>query len=685
MNKKMSVLFGLIVIASMLLSACGTSTVQTQVVTQVVNKVVTQVVNQVVTQVVETVVTATPPPATSSFDKAPDPTTLTVAYADDAATLDPSLAYEGSSFQIIANVMEGLIIFKRDDASTFVPELATEVPTVENGGISADGKTYTFKIRKGVKFSNGDELLVDDVAYSWERALLQSDPNSAAWMMLEAIMGYSDTDDVTQNIDGGKYAGDRAALIANAKPEDLKKACEDVKARFSVDTTANTFSVTLPDSYGPFLAIIARPWAYILDQKWATAQGDWDGSCDTWQNFYAPGQEGSKLGKVIMGTGPYVLNHWTPESEWVLDANPNYWRTADNPVWDGGPSGVAKIQHIVHKTVPEWGTRFAMFQTGDVAMADVQPANYTQVDPLVGETCDNATQECKATANPNGALREYPNLAFPDRADIFMNQKINTGSTGTNPYIGSGKLDGNGIPPNFFSDIHVRKAFAYCFDYDTYIAEGQNGDGVRDSSAIIQNMLGYNKDQEMYPFDLAQCKAEMDQAWNGEVAKNGFRIQAVTATGYPMFQTVLAILQADLAKVDKKYKIEIVTLPWASYLASFRATQLPIAVSDWTEDFHDPHNWVQPFLIGTYATRQGFSDDFKNIFRPLINQALHEPDTQKRAELYFQVGKLQHDNVPEVTLSQRGERTYIARWVKGYFYNPVADIYFYAFDLAGRQ
>jgi len=112
-----------------------------------------------------------------------------------------------------------------------------------------------------------------------------------------------------------------------------------------------------------------------------------------------------------------------------------------------------------------------------------------------------------------------------------------------------------------------------------------------------------------------------------------------------MFQTALAILQADLVKVDKKYKIEIVTLPWASYLAAFRATQLPVAVSDWSEDFHDPHNWVQPFLIGTYATRQGFSDDFKNIFRPLITQALHEPDSQKRGDLYFQVGKLQHENV----------------------------------------
>jgi peptide/nickel transport system substrate-binding protein len=683
MNKKLIALFGLIVIASMILSACAAPTTPSTPVVQ--TQVVTQVVNQVVTQVVTQVVEATPQPATSGFDKAPDPTTLTVAYADDAATLDASLAYEGSSFQIIGNVMEGLITFKREDASTFVPVLAMEVPTVQNGGLSADGKTYTFKIRKGVKFSNGDELSVNDVAYSWERALLQSDPNSAAWMMEEAIMGYSDTDDVTQNIEGGKYAGDRAALIANAKPEDLKKACEDVKAHFSVDTAANSFSVTLPEAYGPFLAIMARPWAYVYDQKWAVAQGDWDGSCDTWQNFYAPGQEGSKLGKVIMGTGPYMLNHWTPETEWVLDANPNYWRAADDPMWDGGPSGVAKIQHIVHKTVPEWGTRFAMLQTGDVGWAEVPLANFTQVDPLAGEICDNTTQECKAGADPNAPLRKFPDLPNPDRADIFMNQNVKTGSGGTNPYIGSGKLDGNGIPPTFFSDIHVRLAFAYCFDYDTYIAEGQNGDGLRDSSAIIQGMLGYNKDQEMYPFDLDKCKAEMGQAWNGDVAKNGFRIQAVTATGYPMFQTALAILQANLAKVDSKYKIEIVTLPWASYLAAFRATQLPIAVSDWTEDFHDPHNWVQPFLIGTYATRQGFSDDFKDIFRPLINQALLEPDTQKRAELYYQVGKLQHDNVPEVTLSQAGTRWYVQRWVKGYFYNPVGDVYFYAMDLAGRQ
>jgi peptide/nickel transport system substrate-binding protein len=94
-------------------------------------------------------------------------------------------------------------------------------------------------------------------------------------------------------------------------------------------------------------------------------------------------------------------------------------------------------------------------------------------------------------------------------------------------------------------------------------------------------------------------------------------LQGVTATGYTMNQTALAILQSNLRSINPKYQLEIVTLPWPSYLASFRAGLLPIAVSGWTEDYHDPHNWVQPYLIGTYTTRQSISEELKDIFRPL--------------------------------------------------------------------
>ncbi|MCJ7622851.1 MAG: ABC transporter substrate-binding protein, partial [Anaerolineaceae bacterium] len=446
------------------------------------------------------------------------------------------------------------------------------------------------------------------------------------------------------------------------------------------------FDVTLAQPWGPFLPIISRPWAYVIDKEWAAEVEDWDGSCDTWQNFYAPGQEATKLAKVIMGTGPYTLDHWTPDVEWVLVAKDDYWRADGDEMWPGGPSGNANISRVVHKTVPEWGTRFAMLQTGDAAWVNVPLANRPQVDPLVGEICDNATGECTPTDNPDGPLRMFKDLVNNARTDIFLNFNVKTGASGMSSYTGSGVLDGNGIPPDFFSDIHMRKAFSYCFDYDTYIAEGLNGDGRRNNGVIVLDMLGYNPDQEMYPFDMDKCKEELELAWDGKVAEVGFRVQGVTGTGYTANMTALAILQANLRSIDPNYNLEIVTLPWASYLAAFRAALLPIAVSGWTEDYHDPHNWVQPFLIGTYATRQNFPEEFKDLFRPLIEQAVIEPDEDVRAELYYQLAEIRYENVPEVNLAQAGSRHYEHRWMNDYFYNPVSDdYYYYGFNLAGNE
>jgi peptide/nickel transport system substrate-binding protein len=321
--------------------ACGATPepqVIEKIVTQVVEKTIVEtvmvqgtpeIVEKVVTQVVEVEVEkqVTAVPEVITFDQAPDPTTLTLVDNADIAMLDPHLAYEGSSYAAINNIIEGLVFYNRESASEFVPWLAEEVPTVQNGGLSEDGLTYTFKIRDGIKFANGNDLTPEDVAYSWERALLQSGPNSGQWMMIESIMGWS-SGDITEPIAEGEYAGDRDGLIANASPEELVAVCEEVKSRFAYDDEAGTFTVTLPQAWGPFLPIISRPWAYVIDKEWTIEQGDWDGSCDTWQNFYAPGAEDTKLARIINGTGPYVLDHWTPDEEWVLVARDDYWRGA---------------------------------------------------------------------------------------------------------------------------------------------------------------------------------------------------------------------------------------------------------------------------------------------------------------------------------------------------------------------
>ncbi len=89
---------------------------------------------------------------------------ITVVYKDDLATLDPAIGYDWTNWPAIKMVFDGLLDY--DSGTTIQPRIAETLPTV-----SADGLVYTFKLRKGVKFSNGRELVADDVVYTITRVL----------------------------------------------------------------------------------------------------------------------------------------------------------------------------------------------------------------------------------------------------------------------------------------------------------------------------------------------------------------------------------------------------------------------------------------------------------------------------------------------------------------------------------
>jgi peptide/nickel transport system substrate-binding protein len=256
---------------------------------------------------------------------------------------------------------------------------------------------------------------------------------------------------------------------------------------------------------------------------------------------------------------------------------------------------------------------------------------------------------------------------------------------GVNPYIGSGKLDGNGIPPDFFADIHVRRAFNYCFDYETFISDAQNGEGVRNNGPIILGMLGYNPDGPMYPFDLDKCEEELALAWGGVLPDVGFRVQMAFNTGNVTRQTAAAILQSNLRSINPNYQIEIIGLPWPTMLRSFRAGQLPLVASGWIEDIHDPHNWAQPFTVGTYAGRQNLDPELRAQFQELVTAGVMASDPAEREQIYFELQQLFHDQAIQITLSQATGVRYEQRWVEGYYYNPILFAgYFYAWGLTGK-
>ena len=74
----------------------------------------------------------------------------------------------------------------------------------------------------------------------------------------------------------------------------------------------------------------------------------------------------------------------------------------------------------------------------------------------------------------------------------------------------------------------------------------------------------------------------------------GFRMQVAFNTGNTTRQTVAEIMAENLAKVNENFQIEIIGLPWPTFLRAQRAQTLPVFISGWLEDIHDPHNWTSP-------------------------------------------------------------------------------------------
>ena len=511
-----------------------------------------------------------------------------------------------------------------------------------------------------------------DVAYSFWRGMVQDRSGGPQWIMLEPFFGLS-----VQS-----YAGD----VVGSGPGkgqfggDWVKATQAVEQAVTYDNSAMTVTMHLMQPYGPFLNLLAGAWGSVISMPWAIKQGDWDGKPEDAQKYHDPAAEADPLFKVMNGTGPYMFTRWAPGTEVDMDANPNYWATS--PLWDGGPSGVAKIAHAVIKNVSEFGTRFAMLQTGDADIAYVDRQYISQVDPLAKETCD-VTGKC-TPANASGTLRVWKGLPTLDEDDIFFNQNVNI--TGGNNYLGTGKLDGNGIPANFFSDLNIRKAFAECFDYNTYITQIFKGEAEQALGPVIDGELGFDSTQAKAAFDLTQCtndfKASTIKSADGKsVWDTGFYVQYIYNIGNDQRKSAGDLLAANLKQVNPKFKMAVLGEPFAVELADQASSRLPLFMLGWLEDYHDPQDWVVPYLAsgGTYSGFQSFPKDLQTQLDQLINQGVTEADPAARAKVYGQLQNLAYQNYLDIYVDQPQGRHYEQEWVQGWYYNPAySDQYFYA-------
>lgn len=342
-----------------------------------------------------------------------NPNTIVHAQIGDWPSFDPAWAYDSASWDVLLNTYNTLVFPDSSSNSTFVPHIATTVPSKANGPISADGLTYKFPIRQGIKFQNGDPLTAQDVVYSMRRMMVMDTNGGPAWMLLDPLLGVGATRDNNGN-----------RLVTYKQIED------------SVYADGNTVVFKLKKSFAPFLNIMASEVGAVLDMKWAVAHGEWNGTAATWNSGKQkdPQQSESYLNNHINGSGPFALERYVKGKQVVLKRYDGYWQ------------GPAKIERVADMRVGEYSTRKLMLQNGDADIADISRQFIPEVEQTPGVTVQNV-----------------PRLAVDA---IYMNEKINTEA---NNLVGSGKLNGNGAPAGFFASLDIRKAFAYSFDFKAYI------------------------------------------------------------------------------------------------------------------------------------------------------------------------------------------------------------------------
>lgn len=354
--KRLGLLIALSMLAS-LVAACATPT------PEVIEKVVTQVIKETV--VVESAPQVIEKEATRVVEKPVEVIktsrgtcgTVNVLYWQAAATLNPYLSGSTNVLHASSVVLEPLARY--DESGNLVPWLATEIPTVENGGISDDLKSITWKLKPGLVWADGTPLSSADVVFS------------------------------------GGYCKDPAVACNTAT------VFADVESIEAVDdlTVRLTFTDPKPFPYAPFVSSAAP---ILQKAQFEGCMGEKAQQC-TEQNFHP------------VGTGPFKVKEFRANDVIVFEVNENY-RDPNKPCFSelvikGGGDAASAARAVLETGEADFAwnlqvepkilsvmqtTGIGKLVTGFGSCVERLEVNFTNPDPALGDQRSEWTPE-----NPN--------------------------------------------------------------------------------------------------------------------------------------------------------------------------------------------------------------------------------------------------------------------------------------------
>jgi len=239
---------------------------------------------------------------------------IVVTFKDDVSTLDPAIGYDWQNWSIIKSIFDGLMDYA-PGTTKLVPHLA------ESYSVSKDGRTYTFKLRTGVKFHNGREVVAQDFKYTLERVL---NPK-------------------TQSPGAGFYGGIQGAeAFASGKAKEVS----GIKV---VDKY--TLQITLTKPNAAFLHTMALNFAHVVPKEEVE-------------------KAGADFGHKPVGTGAFKLKEWVLGQRVVLVRNPDYFI-----------KGRPLVDEIVFQVGVDPNVALLRLQRGEVDILGdgIPPARFVQI------------------------------------------------------------------------------------------------------------------------------------------------------------------------------------------------------------------------------------------------------------------------------------------------------------------
>jgi ABC-type transport system substrate-binding protein len=309
--------------------------------------------------------------------------TLIFGRGGDSVGLDPAYETDGNSFMICDNVLEALVEYK-DESTALEPGLA------ESWTIAPDGKTYTFKLRKGVKFHDGTPFNADAVVFSLGR------------QMKEPKL---------------KFSGKAWEIPPQERPPEYWVSMEMDKTVDSIEATdEHTVVFKLKRVDAPFLANLGMDFADIISPT-------------------AFLKNPKEFVRNPVGTGPFKFVEWVKDDRIVLQKNPDYWDKKTGPYLD----------KVVFRAIPDNSVRFLELKTGNIHVcqfpnaADLPLAQKDSSMKLISQPGMNigylSFNHTKEPWKSNTKLRKAVSTAINRKAIV------------DNIYQGQGQLAKNHIPP----------------------------------------------------------------------------------------------------------------------------------------------------------------------------------------------------------------------------------------------